>query len=219
MNLQGRKINFLGDSITEGVGTSGEEKRFTSLIEKNLGLAAARNYGISGTRYARQKRPSDSPQTDRDFCSRVSEMAQDADIVLVFGGTNDFGHGDAPFGSFSDRTCATFYGACHELYSKLITRYPAALIGILTPLHRENEDDPLGDSGKNPPGALLSEYVEAIRRVAAYYALPVLDLFSMSGLQPKLPVIKAMYCPDGLHPNDAGHILLAKKIVSFLEQQ
>ena len=32
MNLQGLKISFLGDSITEGHGCSSVEKQFTSLI-------------------------------------------------------------------------------------------------------------------------------------------------------------------------------------------
>lgn len=37
-------------------------------------------------------------------------MDNDADIIIVFGGTNDFGNGDAPFGEMSDRTPYTFYG-------------------------------------------------------------------------------------------------------------
>ena len=37
MNLQGKKINFLGDSITEGHGTSGESCFFTTLIAKETG--------------------------------------------------------------------------------------------------------------------------------------------------------------------------------------
>ncbi len=216
MELNGKRINFLGDSITEGVGASDEAHRFSNILKRRFGLAEARNYGIGGTRYARQTRPSDDLRCDRDFCSRVGEMNADADIVVVFGGTNDFGHGDAPLGSFSDRTADTFYGACHLLYTRLIERYPAALIVILTPLHRENEDNLFGDGNKAAPAAPLSTYVGIIRQVAEYYALPVLDLFAQSGLQPKVPAIKQRCCPDGLHPNDAGHEILAAKIGAFL---
>ncbi len=219
MELNGKRINFLGDSITEGVGTSSDKQRFTDILKRRLGLAAARNYGIGGTRYARQSQPSEDPRCDRDFCSRVCEMEANADIVVVFGGTNDFGHGDASLGSFSDRTSDTFYGACHVLYTRLIERYPGALIVILTPLHRENEDDPRGDGNKAFPGAPLSTYVGIIRQVAEYYSLPVLDLFAQSGLQTRVPVIKQRYCPDGLHPNDAGHEILADKIGAFLLRQ
>lgn len=53
------------------------------------------------------------------FCGRLDEMDKNADAVVVFGGTNDYGHGDAPFGLFTDRTDETFYGACHTLMSEL----------------------------------------------------------------------------------------------------
>ncbi len=36
MELKNKVINFLGDSITYGVGTSGTEARFSSLIEKSV---------------------------------------------------------------------------------------------------------------------------------------------------------------------------------------
>ena len=54
MELKGKKINFLGDSITEGVGASEEQFMYPNVIAAECGLAAARNYGISGTRIARQ---------------------------------------------------------------------------------------------------------------------------------------------------------------------
>ena len=214
MELKGTKINFLGDSITEGAGTSSHDKMFTMLIEREYG-AICQNYGIGGTRIARQKTPTEE-KWDRDFISRVPEMDADADIVVVFGGTNDFGHGDAPIGTMSDRTPYTFYGALHCLYTALIEKYPGVPIVVLTPLHRLNEDSPKGDNKPAPVGT-LKEYVNIIREVAEYYSLPVLDLFKESGLQPKIPVIQQKYVPDGLHPNDDGNAILAHKIARFLE--
>lgn len=215
MELKGTKINFLGDSITEGAGTSSHDKMYTMLIEREYG-AICQNYGIGGTRIARQKNASAEEKFDRDFVSRVPEMDADADIVVVFGGTNDFGHGDAPIGTMSDRTPYTFYGALHCLYTALIEKYPDVPIVVLTPLHRITEDIPTGDNKPAPVGT-LKEYVNIIREVAEYYSLPVLDLFKESGLQPKIPVIQQKYVPDGLHPNDAGNEILAHKIVRFLE--
>ena len=214
MELKGTKINFLGDSITEGAGTSSHDKMYTMVIEREYG-AICQNYGIGGTRIARQKTPTEE-KWDRDFISRVPEMDIDADIVVVFGGTNDFGHGDAPLGTMSDRTPYTFYGALHCLYTALIEKYPGVPIVVLTPLHRITEDVPTGDN-KPAPVATLKEYVNIIREVAEYYSLPVLDLFKESGLQPKIPIIQQKYVPDGLHPNDAGNAILAHKIARFLE--
>lgn len=214
MELKGTKINFLGDSITEGAGTSSPDRMFTMLIEREYG-AICQNYGIGGTRIARQKTPTEE-KWDRDFISRVPEMDNDADIVVVFGGTNDFGHGDAPLGTMSDRTPYTFYGALHCLYTALTEKYPDVPVVILTPLHRWNEDCPKGDNKPEPVGT-LKEYVNIIREVAEYYSFPVLDLYKESGLQPKVPVIQQKYVPDGLHPNDDGNAILAHKIARFLE--
>ena len=214
MELKGTKINFLGDSITEGAGTSSHDKMFTMLIEREYG-AICQNYGIGGTRIARQKTPTEE-KWDRDFISRVPEMDNDADIVVVFGGTNDFGHGDAPLGKPCDRTPDTFWGACHCLMSELITTYPNAVNVICTPLHRLTEDMPNGDNKPAPVGTLKT-YVDIIRTVAEYYSLPVCDLYAMSGLQPRVDSVRERFVPDGLHPNDAGHAILAERIVGFLK--
>jgi len=215
MKLQGKKVNFLGDSITEGHGASCHENVYHQVMKREYGLAEARNYGIGGSRFARQIVPSD-PRADRDFCQRATEMEKDADAVVVFGGTNDFGHGDAPVGDFSDREPNTFYGACHWLFRYLIETYPDAVIAVCTPLHRTNEDCPKGDGHKAYHYGTLKDYVAIIREVAEYYSLPVIDLFANSGLQPKLDVIRERYVPDGLHPNDAGHVKLAHVIGNFL---
>lgn len=57
MDLQGKVINFLGDSITQGYGTTGPEFRYDTLLRKACGLKAANNYGLGGTRIAYQHVP------------------------------------------------------------------------------------------------------------------------------------------------------------------
>ena len=208
MELKGKKINFLGDSITEGVGASEYARCYVEQFAAATG-AVCRNYGISGTRIAKRRVPYEIPEFDRYYASRVPEMDPDADVVVVFGGTNDYGHGDAPLGEMSDRTVWTYYGALHVLFTALIEKYPTAQIVILTPLHREDEE-------KRTP--ILKTFVDATRQVAEYYSLPVLDLWANYGIQPRIPVMKNMYVPDGLHPNDAGHAILANKLRAFLEQ-
>lgn len=214
MDLSGIKINIIGDSITEGCGTSGPAYAYPSLLADRTG-ATVRNFGVCGTRFAHQTRPSEMPTFDLDFVGRAEEMPSDADLVLVFGGTNDFGHGDAPFGTFDDRTADTFCGACHVLMRRLIERYPDAVIVFMTPLHRADENNPKTDS-RTGKTYVLEDYVRQIRKTAAYYALPVLDLWGMSGLQPAVPFLTERYMPDGLHPNDAGHRILCDRILGFL---
>ena len=211
MELKGLKINILGDSITEGVGTSSLDHRFGELLASRCG-AIVRNYGISGTRIARQQKPTvDNPAFDRHYVSRVDGMDADADVIAVFGGTNDFGHGDAPLGTMGDREDSTFYGALHALYTALLTKYPAAKIIILTPMHRLSEDEPRAD------GSTLLTYVNIIRQVAEYYSIPVLDLYAESGITPKVKVLMERYMPDGLHPSDAGNEKLFELLANFIK--
>lgn len=212
MEISGKTVNFLGDSITEGVGASDKAHCYVSVFGEKYG-ATVRNYGISGSRIARQRFVTNFVGADDDFCRRADKM-EDADIVCVFGGTNDYGHGNAPIGEFSDRTEETFYGACHYLFRTLIERYPDALIIVMTPLHRT------GEQAQNPeqkykPNPLI-DYVNIIREVAEFYSLPVLDLYKISGMQPEIPVIKERYMPDGLHPSDKGHEKIADMLASFI---
>ena len=211
MKLENIKANFLGDSITEGTGTTGADKIFYSLLGEKYGMKV-RGYGIGGTRLAYQQEPSANARWDRSFSDRFSEMDDDADLVVMFGGTNDYGHGDAPIGTPEDRDPKTFYGACHYIMKGLIEKYPESTIVIMTPLHRAVEERVRGGGEK----VYLKRYVEIIKEVSEYYSLPVIDLWAISGIQPKVDVIKQKYCPDGLHPNDAGHVLMAKRLEGFL---
>lgn len=215
MELKGKKAVFLGDSITAGVGTS--EERFVYWRQfAALTGAVAKGYGVSGTRIAprHNKKPDTHPEY---FTSRIADMDKDADIVAVFGGTNDFGHGDAPLGCIGDSTEETFYGALHVLCQELIERYPAAQLLFMTPTHRLTEDNESGvnDIGEKRRRTLL-DYVQAIREVAECYGIPVLDLYKVSGIQPAVPVLRETYMPDGLHPSDAGNRRIAEKLAGFL---
>ena len=143
MKLKGMKANFLGDSITEGVGVDDTEHHiYWQRLGEACELEAYRGYGLSGTRFAIQHTQSENPRFDLNFISRVDEMDADADLVVIFGGTNDFGHGDAPLGMMGDRSPYTFYGACHVLIRKLLARFPGAQIVFMTPLHRAEEELP-----------------------------------------------------------------------------
>ena len=94
------------------------------------------------------------------------------------------------------------------LYTGILERWPESTVVIMTPLHREWED-------LDTPH--LQPFVDAIREVAEFYSLPVLDLWATSGLQPRVPIIKEKYFADHVHPADAGHQVIANKLKRFLE--
>ncbi len=215
MELQGKKMAVLGDSITEGVGVANIENMYYNRIKKVCGLRTLYVDGISGTRLARQQEPTYDPRADFDFISRVDKIEDDCDVVVIFGGTNDFGHGDAPLGTPKDHTPDTFWGACSVLFEKLMTRFPKAQIVCMGPLHRWNEDNPCGDR-KPKPVATLYEYADILQCVTKRYSIPYLDMLQVGGMTPKVEVNREMYMPDGLHPNDAGHALIAARLKGFL---
>ena len=207
MELKGKKVVFLGDSITEGTGASRHELCYVERFAAMTGAEVV-NYGIGGTRFARRRVPHENPRFDQDFCGRYHMMDDDADIVVVFGGTNDYGHGDAPLGQMGDRSVWSFYGACHTLFSGLIEKYPDKTIVVMTPMHRTNELD------KNTP---LRDFVYAEREVAEFYSIPVVDLWADLGICARVPVQKELYFADHVHPNDAGHEKIAYTLKRFLE--
>ncbi len=200
-------IAVLGDSITQGVGVTAPERIWQHVLGELTG-ARILSYGLSGTRFAIQTGPD---QYGAPFTERYLAMPDEADLVLVFGGTNDYGHGNAPFGEATDRTPETFIGACHALFGGLVCKYPRARIVILTPLQRCEGTRPSKNTGRP-----LLDYVDAMAAVAAEYALPVLDLYRTAGICPDLPIQRELFMPDGLHPSDAGARRMAERVAAFL---
>ncbi len=222
MNIQGFKVNFLGDSITEGTGVTDKENcRFDNRLAVACGLAAANNYGIGGTRLAHQITPSEKPRYDLCFCGRVYDMDTEADMVVVYGGVNDYIHGDAPFGEIGDTTPATFCGGVYFLMNYLRENYGNKPIIFMTPARcflRKEVDDrlPSTHAKKTVPGKELLAYVDVILETAKKFNIPVLDLYRTLGIDPHDPEQYSAYTVDGLHFNDDGHGIIAQRLKDFI---
>ena len=222
MELKGKKIAFLGDSITEGSGVVDRiNNRYDNVLKRECQLAEVYNYGVGGTRLAHQRTPSACPRHDLCFCGRAFDITQEADIIVVFGGVTDYIHGDAPVGEWGDTTPATFYGAVNYLMNFLKTRFvdkttvfinPARMCHSGVPCH-----EPSAREIKLPDAMPLPGYIEIIQKTAALYNIPVLDLYEKLPIDPRIPEDKEKYTSDGLHFNDAGHHLIAKCIKEFLQ--
>lgn len=217
--LTGKTFLFLGDSITEGVrGTSSKEKRYANIFA-SLSGAEAYAYGIGGTRIAYQRKPTEyKPRHDIYFASRVQDMREEADYVVVFGGSNDLANGDAPLGEFGDKTIETFYGALHDLYARLKAKYPQATLLAVTPLHRPEEDDEFNSVGAARPGG-MEAYANAIKKVAKSFDIPVIDAYLEWEINPKIDAQReAYFSADSIHPNDNGHRYIAEQLLKFMKK-
>ena len=221
MKLEGLTVNFLGDSITEGTGvTNVAENRYDNRLKRMYNLGATNNYGIGGTRLAHQEKPSDKPRYDLCFCGRAYNMDPGADLIVVYGGVNDYIHGDAYFGRMEDRTPETFCGAVYFLMELIKTLYPGTPVVFMTPAHchfrgvsdREISPRPV----KKPDAKPLAEYVRVIKERGEELGVPVLDLFENLGIDPNNEEEMTLYTEDGLHFNDYGHAYIARALGDFL---
>ena len=216
MDLKDKTINFLGDSITEGAGVEDiEANRFDNVIKRKCDLKRVNNYGVGGSRIAYQRHPSDKARYDMDFCGRCFDMDKSADIIVVFGGVNDYLHGDAPIGCFGDKTRETFAGSVDYLMRKIRELYPDATYVFFTPAHCFCDD---GFSQIRPEGLVreehfLSEFSQAIKTIAPQNGFYVFDMFEELGIDPKKPEDREKYTVDGLHFNDEGNAVIADVMI------
>lgn len=218
MDLRNKKVAFLGDSITEGLGVSDIANRYDNVIKKLYGLKEVFNYGISGSRLAHQRIPSEKPRFDLCFCGRAYNINPEADVIVVYGGVNDYIHGDAPIGAIGDKTPATFYGAVWFLMDLLKQTYNAKIV-FLTPARccRDfSDEEPSTRVQKHKNALPLIEYVKIIENTAKEFDIPVLNLYDNLGINPNIEEDKVKYTVDGLHFNDDGQYILAKCVGEFL---
>lgn len=207
------KILFLGDSITEGVGASSEETKYVNVVAKICSVETC-NFGVSGTRIARQTKPYLPRTFDYDFQMRAEVMDKDADLAFVFGGTNDYGHGDAEIGSTEDTSPYTFYGGLNNLFAELSAIYGKDKICFILPARRFAENDPCG-GGRRKPTLPLKGYVDIIRSFCVARGVDYIDLYN-DGFPVPTTDKGDEYTTDGLHPNDKGHAFIAEKIKEYL---
>ena len=76
----------------------------------------------------------------------------------------------------------------------------------------------MGEGHKKVPSLPLKSYVDQIRKTATSFGFPILDLYDEPALDPHDQFIHEHRMPDGLHPNSAGHEMIANKIVEFLRE-
>ena len=195
-------INFLGDSITQGLKWQKKEI-FCYYLSKWLNIKV-NNQGVHSTRIARQD------GDDKDFNYRLKDLDDKADFTFIFGGTNDYGMGEAELGDINSDSYYTFYGALKNLVKNLLKKFNNDKICFILPLSRFEEN-------KIIKHGTLSNYREIIKEICDLNKIDYLDLCE----QLPIPNIggKSEYFKDGLHPNKKGHKLIAKNIIKYLKNK
>ncbi|WP_321332236.1 SGNH/GDSL hydrolase family protein [uncultured Bacteroides sp.] len=226
---QGKRVAFLGDSMTDKrrVGTTCVYWEYLSEL---LGIKPS-VYGISGNQWN---------DIYRQAVKLHDEEGDNVDAILIFAGTNDYNQG-LPLGEFFTETTketnyngrqvmrkyrtpimtdSTFCGRINEAMSYLKTNFPQQQIIIMTPIHRSyaqfNSKNVQPDENYcNSQGLYLDSYINVLKQAASHWAVPLINLYSISGLYP-LADSQLQYFHnsemDRLHPNAVGDYRLAKNI-------
>lgn len=223
---KGKKVAFLGDSITDPNCYSAH-KKYWAFLEDMLGIKAL-VYGVSGETWLGM----------RGFLERLhSEHGDDVDAIVFFAGTNDFNQ-SVPIGQWwetsdeetNNRTVVAKYpkrnfifgtdtlkGRMNAALCYAKENFPSQQIVLATPVHRGkaffgNDNVQPEEAFPNLAGLYFDEYVNAIKEAGAVWALPLVDLHSLSGLQPFASSHGDFFCDAGcdlLHPSEAGHYRMA----------
>lgn len=231
-----KKCCFIGDSITQGTGTS-FGNRYYDFLEKMRSINPV-HYAVGGYRMI-------------DCYSLAQQMytteGQNLDAIFLFAGTNDF-FGNTPLGEWYTETQeeiiinsdtqatttrtkrnfiindTTFKGAINKIISYLKEKYPTKQIIIMTPIHRgyakfSATNIQYDELYQNGIGLYFEDYINTILEAGKIYSVPVIDLYNDSGLFP-LDSSYSQYFADSdtdmLHPNALGHKRIARCISSKL---
>ena len=206
-----KKVAFIGDSITQGINTT-YDNTYHQYLNAMLGFGSMYVDGIAGSCYSSK---SDYGTSKTPIVNRCSNIPTDCDLVVIFAGTNDFGH-STPLGTISDTSDVSFYGAVISCINQIITSNPDVRLAIMTPLHRSGTTHK-AENVANDVGKVLKDYVNALREICEFYSIPIIDTYSIYGLNPSISTVYNNYITDGLHPNAEGHRLLAERIKPYLE--
>lgn len=232
---QGKRVGYIGDSITDPRNGNGKIKKYWSFLQEWLGITPY-VYGVSGRQWNDVPRQADLLK---------QEHGNEVDAILVFIGTNDFNAG-IPVGEWFTETeedvwaargkpkelvrrkkrtpimsDSTYKGRVNIGISHLKRVFPDKQIILLTPLHRSfaafNDKNVQPDeSYQNRCGEYIDAYVSAIKEAGNLWGIPVIDFNAVTGINPMIEE-QVMYFHDAdtdrLHPNTDGQERMARTLM------
>lgn len=231
----GKTINWIGDSIVDGPDF---DEYVCSALNLTKLTTDGVDGGINGSTIALNANGTNGRHA---LCLRYSNMPDDADIIAVSCGTNDFEYAWCPIGTIESTENTTFYGALKTLCEGLITKYPHSVIFFTTPIKRMQPFVD-GDGGeytadyvdttpfsKNKYGKTLGDYADIIKEVCGLYSIPVLDMYRESLLNPHITAQQDCYTREQntayetsfyfyTHPNVTGQKIMARRVAGWLTQ-
>lgn len=155
-------------------------------------------------------------------CSMVSvidnpeNLHSDADIIIVWHGTNDWYWGTPVQGDGND----CYDGGLRYVIEKLRNNSPDADIICMTPIFRlqaPDECDECCEAYDNPNkiGFTLKDYIDTLLEMSGKLCFPVVDLRTLTNFN---AYNAYKYLPDNIHPSEEGHKRIANILANFIKE-
>lgn len=200
---KGWKWYALGDSLTA------QAKYIPKTINEML-FASCTNLGVGGKR---------ASGTDGMWKSAyLSQIGNDADIITLMCGTNDWAQ-NAPLGDIDSTDTDTYCGALNSIISSIATDHPNSLFVIMcSPVgvfpNREGWSAPWV---ANSNGDTMMDFADAAYRVASARGVPCARVGQNVGWNQYNITTFVQYDGAYLHPNEKGGERIASVLIGFLK--
>ena len=230
----------LGDSKTDfnNNGVSRPDNYPYWIVKRNPEITL-KNLGSAGGMITNERvnKPGDTKILYPSIYTKATQITGTPDIITVAGGYNDWNWA-VTLGTFTtdisgyDTSAAanvpssgaafplknTFYMGVFRLAKYLTERFPTTPILWITPFPTTSKNNG-GANGWNVC-LPLSDYVQAIKDVCAYFSIPVCDMYTAGGLTPFTSSNLSTYWrnSDGVHPNGDGSEIYSHKIERMMKQ-
>lgn len=204
------KVFCFGDSITAGVGASALFHMDWHKMNPNLQFY---NYGIGSTGYVLEwtgdvvsgggvigDGSTHTENGNNNVLKVMQSITGSMPNICIFAGTNDFGN-NIPI--------ADFRTAVQNTLDYALTK--TAKVFVITPIKRE------WATSTNSLGLSLKDYSDVIIEECESRGIVYFDGYKI-GIDPSVSTNKTAFAPDGLHPNDAGHMRIARALLTKMQE-
>jgi len=213
---QNKRLIVDGDSITHDQGLHNYWQFVAAeIMEMYIEIDSSGGYvtghkGTAGSRIADELGVNDPSQS---IVLRYMDLPDEADLVMIAGGTNDWAHSNVDLGDFDSTDTTTFNGALNVLLPGLKAKYPKIPVVMMTPIKRG-----IVYNAENSKGLTLEQFVDAMIAKCRQYGVYCLDMYSNCPINPQIPAMKELLfnANDDTHPNTEGHKVMGKTVAGFI---
>ena len=210
------KINFIGDSITEGFGGSqdadGRQMSYVYYVQEALQFGEVCNHGRGSATIAPY-----SDNDERAIGAHEDEFfGSEYEIAVFYAGVNDFLAGPEvkDFGVLDDGTTEGYCGELQRIVNSMKTKCPNTLFFFVTAYPTFAEAS-LHVKYINFDGIpTLDDYMNPIRIMAQRNGYPVIDIYNTGLMDTHDADTAENFLSDWIHPNDAGYQILGEHIAA-----